>query len=393
MKWFRHAAAVACLALAAWIAPAAMTEEAPEPVLKPGQFPATGGRYLSGELVLVDPVNRRGALRLDGDGTNRHYNGPLHYFAMLPYGMARYNGAPAELRDLPLGTHVHGYFHLPPVGEEATIPPVPKEMAEYEIPHNHALSLEDDFSFYQSRGQAWQVEAVDLARGKIHVAPTVQRDSGDGIRTPYTFDIDHVTRVWRQRALVDPEAIASGQIVQLNLGWSQGWRDREFTVSDIWLDEASRDFATELQRRRHVRFQRQRWLPGWIDHVEHNDYGGGIVTLTLFGGMDPSLYADLKETQGKGFGVAAAEKTLRTWFHRADKKIGQVLQWQESDQPPPGSSGIQIRLKFTELIEGYRPGRCVRVKSDRWAFVTMPPEERVKSVLDQQRSAVLGLPW
>ena len=40
--------------------------------------------------MFVDAVNRRGVLRLDGDG-------PLHYFAMLPYGMIGYHGAPAEL--------------------------------------------------------------------------------------------------------------------------------------------------------------------------------------------------------------------------------------------------------------------------------------------------------
>ena len=138
--------------------------------------------------------------------------------------------------------------------------------------------------------------------------------------------------------------------------------------------------------------QKQRWLPGWIDHVEHHDFGGGILTVTLFGDMDPSLYADLKATQEKGFGVASAEKTLRTWFHRADKKIGQVLEWKEQVNPPPGSSGIQIRLTFTELLEGYRPGRSVRVKCHDWLFVTMPPEERMKSLDEQKRSAVLSLP-
>ena len=96
--------------------------------------------------------------------------------------------------------------------------------------------------------------------------------------------------------------------------------------------------------------------------------------------MDPSLYDDLKANKDKGFGVAAAEKTLRTWAHRADKKIGQVLEWKEIANPPLGSSGIQIRLKFTELLDGYRPGRIVRVKSDSWLFITVPPEERMKSL-------------
>lgn len=370
-----------------------IAQEATEVVLKPGVFPpASTGTYLAGELVIVDPVNRRGCLRLDGNGPgDRYHAGPLFSFAMLPYGMICYQGAPAELRDIPPGTHVHGTFFAPPVGEEATIPPLPADQAKFEIKENHALLIEDDFSFYQRRGRSWKIVSLDIEKGKIDVAP-LGESAPNGINESYTFDIDHVTRVWKERGLVDLDQIAPDQTVQFNLAWSPGWRDKEFTVSEIWLDEESRAFATELQRRRHVRYEKQRWLPGWIDHVEHFDYGGGIVTLTLFGGMDASLYEDLKTTQEKGFGVAAAEKTLRTWFHRADKKIGQVVEWKETENPPPGSSGIQVKLKFTELLEGYRPGNCVRVKCHDWIFVTMPPEERIKSTLDQQRSAKFHLP-
>jgi len=362
-------------------------QDANSPVLQPGKFPPpNSGTYLAGELVIIDPVNRRGGLRLHGDNSQ-----PLHYFAMLPYGAIFSNGAPAELRDIPIGTHMHGYFHLPPVGEEATIPPLPKDQSQFQLKHNHAVSLEDDFSFYQRRGQGWNVVSTDVTKGKINVAPTGEKVN-NGINTPYTFDINEVTKVWKARRLVDLADIAPGQVVRFNLTWSQGWRDNEFTVSEIWLDDESRQFAAELQRRRHVRYQKQHWVAGWIDSVEDHDFGGGIVTLTLFGGMDPSLYAELKATQDKGFGVAVAEKTLRTWFHRSDKKIGQVLEWKEIASPPPGSSGIQIRLKFTELLDGYRPGRSVRVKCHDWIFVTMPPEERVKSVEEQKRSAVFSLP-
>ena len=59
---------------------------------------------------------------------------------------------------------------------------------------------------------------------------------------------------------------------------------------------------------------------------------------------------------------------------------------------PLGSSGIQIKMTFTELLDGYRPGRCVRLKCDTWAFVTMPSEERVKTIEEQKRSAVFSLP-
>jgi hypothetical protein len=360
--------------------------------LRPGEFPADGtGTYLAGELVIVDPVDRRGGLRLDGNPNERYHAGPLHYFAMLPCGTVFYNGAPAELRDVPLGTHVHGYFHLPPIGEETTIPPLPKEHAQFEVPQNHAISLEDDFSFYQRQGQGWKVEAIDLKKGKLRVV-SVGQQARDGIHGSYVFDVEPMTRVWQQRRLVELDAIKADQVVRLNLGWSPGWRDREFLVNEVWLDDDSASFAAEMQRRRHVRYERQRWLPGWIDAVEPFDYGGGLVTLTLFGGKDPSLYADMKVTRDRGFWVACAEKTLRTWFHRADRKVGQVLEWKEVPNPPPGSSGIRLRLKFAELLDGYRPGRCVRLKCEPWAFVTMPPEERVKSVEDQKRSAVLKLP-
>jgi hypothetical protein len=384
--------AVLFTAICATFASVAVCQDKSNYVPQPGKFPpADAGAYVAGELVIVDPANRRGALRLDGDGSERYHAGPLHYFAMLPYGMIYYNGAPAELRDIPIGTHVQGYFFVPPVGEEATIPPLPKDQEKYQLKFNHAVSLEDDFSYYQRRGQAWKVVSLDVEKGKINVAPAGETVK-DGINKPYTFDIDHVTRVWKERKLVELDAIVPETIVQLNLGWSPGWRDKEFGVAEIWLDDESRKFATELQRRRHIRYEKQRWLPGWIDHVEHNDFGGGMVTLTLFGGMDPSLYEELKATQDKGFGVASAEKTLRTWFHRADKKIGQVVEWKETPNPPPGSSGIQIRLKFTELLEGYRPGHCVRLKGHEWIFVTMPPEERVKSPDDQKRSATFNLP-
>jgi hypothetical protein len=341
--------------------------------------PADKGTYLSGELVIVDAVNRRGALRLDGDG-------PLHYFAMLPYGMIGYHGAPAELRDVPLGTHLHGYFHLPPVGDESTIPPLHRAN-----PHNHAITLEDDFSYYQRRGQAWKIASIDLKKGKLHVVPTGKLVK-DGINGKYTFDIDSIARIWKERRLSDLETIAADQTVQLNLTWAPGAVNKEFSVADLWLDDESRKFATELQRRRHVRYQQQHWLPGWVDHVEHFDYGGAIVTITLFGGMDKSLYEDMKATRETGFWVAAAEKTLRTWFHRADRKVGRVVEWKEIENPPLGSSGIQMRLKFTEVLEGYRPGRCVRLKCERWPFVTMPFEERIKSLEEQKRSATMMLP-
>ena len=67
-----------------------------------GKFPLLEKAHsYRGELVFVDHANRRGSLRVESSGIFR-FNAP-HPFAMLPYGMVRYHGAPADLRDIPLG--------------------------------------------------------------------------------------------------------------------------------------------------------------------------------------------------------------------------------------------------------------------------------------------------
>ena len=377
---------------------------------------ANQARHISGELVYIDAVNRRGGIRLDGD-QGRYDSGPPHWFALLPYAPVWHNGARAELRDLPLGTHVHGDFVPPPAGEEATIPPLPDDKKQFAIPENHALLMEDDFSFYQRRGQAWKVVSIDVAKEKIKLepvpipqtaasntaAPTEQQallPRGDvtgklvnvGINTPFTFDIDVRSEIWQGRQLVELSTIQPGGTVQFNLAWCQGWGQNEFRIGRLWLDEQSRTLATERQRQRHVQYERERWTAGWIDHVEHFDYGGGIVTLTLFE-VDQEILDDLWNDREERIAVAVSEKTRRTWAHRSDRKFAKLVEWKRLDSVPLGSSGVQLKLKFIELLAGYTPGACVRVKAERWKFVSIPPEERLTSRDDQQRGARMVLPW
>ncbi|MBM4098309.1 MAG: hypothetical protein FJ261_16325 [Planctomycetes bacterium] len=200
---------------------------------------------------------------------------------------------------------MHGYFVTPPAGEEATIPPLPDDKKQFAIAENHALLIEDDFSFYQRRGQAWKVVSIDVAKEKIKLEPIATGPAGAakapvpmkqgpllpggnepgklvkaGINTPFTFDIDGRSEIWQGRQLVELGAIRPGDNVQFNLAWCQGWGQGEFRVGRLWLDEESRTRATERQRQRHVQYERERWTAGWIDHIEHFDYGGGIVTAT-----------------------------------------------------------------------------------------------------------------
>ena len=69
---------------------------------KPNEFPPLDrATYISGELVVVDPINRRGGIRIDCGirDERRASDGPLHYFAMLPCGEIWLHGAPATLPD------------------------------------------------------------------------------------------------------------------------------------------------------------------------------------------------------------------------------------------------------------------------------------------------------
>src|SRR5262249_45035339 len=124
---------------------------------------------MMGELLSVDPINRRGMLRPGGDLAPDRYNRFLGQpFAMLPYGMVYYHGAPAELKDVPLGTVLHGVFFLPPAGDDSIVRHEPKDVVErqrlaYLVPQTHALLLEDTLSFCRRHGQAWKITGIETS--------------------------------------------------------------------------------------------------------------------------------------------------------------------------------------------------------------------------------------
>lgn len=378
----------------AWInAPAIADEKADalrNQVPKPGVFPPEGaGIHLDGDLVVSDPINRRGAIRKGGN-TSRHY------FAMLPYGMVRYHGAPADVRDIPPGTHMHGRFLLPMKGEEETIPLSEEQLKRRpKARNNHAILLEDDVSFYSRQGRSWKILGLEQGGGpaprlKLSVEP-VGPDIEGGINKPALFDIDDSTRIWKDRQLVGRDQVAPGQQIQVNLTW--GPFD-SLATTDIWLDDASLAAFREVQRQRHLRLIRSRFLPGWVDAVKNGDTGGGEVTVTFFGGMDPSLYSDIREMKGgkRTTKICNAETTLRTWgYHQEYASHGNILDWKEAKNPPPGSSGFQVRFKVAQMLDGFRPGRIVRAKGP-WTYVLLPHDECIMTAEDLERSRRMALP-
>jgi len=352
----------------------------------PGVFPPKGaGVHVHGDLVISDPVNRRGALR-------EKRSLPRHYFAMLPYGIVCYHGAPADIRDLPPGLHMHGRFLVPMKGEEETISLSEEQLKRSpKAGHNHAILLEDDVSFYSRQGRSWKVLGFEQGGGpaprlKLSVEPVGPEIEG-GINKPALFDIDGSTRIWKSQQLVDREQIKPGQEVQVNLTW--GPFD-SLATTDVWLDKESLTACKEIQRQRHLRLIRSRFLPGWVDAVKNSDTGGGEVTVTFFGGMDPSLYADIRKSQS--IKICPAENTLRTWnYHQEHASPAAILEKNEIQNPPSGSSNLQVELKVVQMLDGFRPGRIVRVKGP-WIYVLLPWDEHINSAEAYERSKKMILP-
>lgn len=355
---------------------------------EPGKFPpADKAKAYMGELVFVDHANRRGSIRVPVESPYFREKG--RPFAMIPYGIARYHGAPAELREIPLGTVLHGRFYFPPDPNVSSVPNVNEA--------NHAILLEDEASFCLREGKVWRLRQIEMRGDEgMLIAGREAKNGGEGTGTEEKFTVDDTTRFWRGREKLGlDEVIAEGvwpangtqdldgQTVLLGLTWqpmNDFWQGafNGFHVSDIWLDETAMERATEFQTKVHKEFIQGRWMPAWVDAVEYGKFGEATVTATLFGGMAPSLYADFKKGGEAQMGSATtALKHEHGAYSHAHMAIrGPVLDvTKDEGNIPLGSSGIQIRVKVDLVLEGFRPGRIVRIRPMSWPADALPREE------------------
>jgi hypothetical protein len=364
-----------------------------------------------GELVFVDHATRRGSIRLQGSGM--FFRNDPHPFALLPYGVVRYHGAPADLRDVPLGSVMHVRAFLPPDPMTSSVPVLPVDNKSKDANHNrgagiapaenHVLLLEDEPSHCRREGKVWKLKEVDLKnRAGTIVARCEPKEGVDGKATDETMTFDAATRVWRGRELIGiDDLIAEGawpaggkkslgdQAVLLGITWKPT-PDGVFTrfhISDLWLDDAAMAHAVARQTETHKAFIRSRWMPASIDAVEYGQFGRATVTATLFGGMDESLYAEF--AKGASAMMNPVESTLKHTHgaygpaHMASR--GTFLDVIKTPgEPPLGSSGIQIRFETDLIIEGIRPGRTVRVRPVNWPQVQVPREEYINDNLEER---------
>ena len=350
-----------------------------------GQFPPEGSEHaISGELMLVDHLERRFQIRVDRNDSQERgvWDLPLDA-TMLPYGAISYHGAPAALQDIPLGTHLHGLFYLKDPQDNSPGPDTAYRRKTPEYDFRRCFRLEDDFTFHARQAQSWKIDSVDLTTRKL--VATLTRD-GATIGKPQSFDLTSSTRVQQGSGHGDLKSLKAGQSVLCNLTWVTLYGPGR--VLDVWIDKPARQLAMDQQLERHRNHIRERGLAGWVAAVDDETQ---IVTITFFGGVDPKLFDELTRTSPEPFGwplskpedkptapkgtIAVARESLMTYDPVNDRKGGNILDI-KTVPVQPGSSGVQIRVKCDMLLEGYRPRRIVRFYPATWKVIALPREEQ-----------------
>jgi hypothetical protein len=347
-----------------------------------GQFPPEGSAHaVAGELIRVDHLERRFAIRVDRNDSQERgvWDLPLEA-GMLPYGEIWYQGAPAALPDIPLGTHLHGLFYLADPDDKTPLPDTFYKRRTPEWEFRRCFRLEDDFTHHQRQGQLWNIEHVDRETKKLHAVLWENGQSRGAIKQ---FDLLDSTRVFQGKGFGDLQTLQAGQRVLFNLTWATLYGPGRIT--DLWLDDASRGLSTARQWEVHRHHIRERGLAGWVTAVEDEPQ---LVTITFFAGVDPKLFDELAvkapharpAAEGSPpppevFGrLAVARDSLMTYDPVNDSKRGSVLEMKRGPVVP-GSSGVQLTLKMEMMLEGYRPNRVVRFYPPTWKVIALPKEE------------------
>ena len=324
----------------------------------PGEFPAAGtAREISGELIGLDHVNRTGTLRPDRNDSQRTDDYDIAMpFALLPYARTMFHGSYAELRDVPIGTHLHGQFYVSDAPGKNQKPVF-----------NRVFQLEDDFSRFARLKKFWRVDTVEIDKHRLTVTGVGENDAADP--KPTVFQIGPATRVWKGSGAGTLKDLTPGMKILANL--TVCTLKGPGRCTDLWLDDESRALAQKRQLEVHKLWQREHGLGCWIDAVDNQ---AGTVTVTFFDAADPSLIKEFKVKDGVGASVA--EESLRTYDQVNDTRRGPVLEI-KTVPAVPGSSGVQVVFKPNPLLEGYRPKRYLRVFYGPWRIDDLPREERL----------------
>ncbi|MCA9171676.1 MAG: hypothetical protein KDB23_28610, partial [Planctomycetales bacterium] len=93
-------------------------------------------------------------------------------------------GAPADLRDIPLGTILHGRFYLPPEPELSSVPTFRSRAFQIHFAENHAVLLEDEPSYCLRENLVWKLQETQRENDQWLVI--ARREPKDD--TPASYD-------------------------------------------------------------------------------------------------------------------------------------------------------------------------------------------------------------
>lgn len=117
------------------------------------------------------------------------------------------------------------------------------------------------------------------------------------------------------------------------------------------------------QQKKFRDFTEKRGVAGWIDKTEAK-----TVTVTLFSG-DPTFfeaaYGPLL-AKGKTVKTCVANDELRTWNPGVDGEGGSIQEMKKLPTDRFGHSGYQITVSVSNMLEGFRRGRVVRLFLQGW---------------------------
>jgi hypothetical protein len=328
--------------------------------LKPGEFPPMhSDRRITGELIEADFIHRSGVFR-------ESVTGALHNFTLLPFASVVYLDAPADLRDVPLGTDL--LFML---------------FQDENGAFTKAGTVQDDYTTTDGHSFSYRLDEARRSENKLLVTsqnlPKKQLDLGK-----HELLVSKDTRAWKGQGptgedkQISLQDLAPGDCLLANLSGRHGASPGVCT--DIWVGGDTQRHATAAQSAKHAEFVKERGLPAWIDHVD-----GDQMTVTLLCRNDNAARKDLQDVLaadfelGKNVEVCVANDELRTYNAPTDKVHTQLLGIKKISANGMGNSGIQLQLKPNLLLEGFRQNHIVRIFSSKWKVDDMPYGETFSS--------------
>ena len=324
--------------------------------LQPGEFPPHhSDRRIGGELVAADFIHRSGVFR-------RHGTGELMDFRLPPFGVVHYLNAPADLRDVPLGTAFLFFLHEDETGALT-----------------QAATLQDDYTMTANHHASYRLDAVKLSEGKLVVTrQKLPARAPDGPSREWLVTAE--TRVWQDGEQVKLDALAEGDELLANFTGSTATHPRRCT--DLWIGSETHLRTTDRQRAKHAAFAKTRGLPAWIHSVEAKQ-----ITVDLLASEEPADRQQLgaliaaEFTVGKAVQLAVANDELRTYWPPVDGKRARLVKVEKTPTGAYGTGGWRFTLEPALMLEGFRKGRVVRLFAEKWPVEEMPLGEGLQAEL------------